>query len=311
MTLFQEIRESKGLSRREAAEILSMSESVINNVETGRTEPRAEHVVVMAEKYKAPELYNYFCSCFCPVGKELSVPYLSPDDTLCKIAVNISDDLKDALESIKRFREISDDDRVDASEKMVFDRYCKTLNSLLKYIETLRLRCMINDAGNATAAVKTEDTAGAQPDSEKNIFRRARNNAGLSQTDAAYDVNLPVKQLSALEKGTTDPRPFDIVSMAYAYKTPQLCNYYCSHYCKIGRALAVPDIDIRPLNEIADQTEVLLTEASDVINAFFHISRDNKISKDEEKQLSEIRETLDLLSVNIRTLNLACRKRGI
>ena len=50
------------------------------------------------------------------------------------------------------------------------------------------------------------------------------------------------------EKVTVQPE--DVVAMAAAYKKPALCNYYCSHECRIGQEY-VPEIELSSLAEIS------------------------------------------------------------
>ena len=50
-------------------------------------------------------------------------------------------------------------------------------------------------------------------------------------------------KIEKFEYETQEPTPYDILQMADAYKRPDLCNYYCSHKCKIGYRY-VPEVEV-------------------------------------------------------------------
>ena len=56
-------------------------------------------------------------------------------------------------------------------------------------------------------------------------------------------------KLEKLENGRTYFNPDDVLLLSEAYETPELCNYYCSHECPIGKKY-VPEIEIKDLSLI-------------------------------------------------------------
>ena len=69
-TRYQLAREELGLSRERASELLqSITPERIEKIETERSLPHPDEVLVMAEKYKKPDLCNYYCANQCPIGQ--------------------------------------------------------------------------------------------------------------------------------------------------------------------------------------------------------------------------------------------------
>lgn len=58
------------MSREKASELLeTIMPERIEKVESGKSLPRPDEVITMAEKYKRPSLCNYYCSNQCPIGQ--------------------------------------------------------------------------------------------------------------------------------------------------------------------------------------------------------------------------------------------------
>ena len=63
-------REELNLTREEASLLLeTMAPERIEKIENERTIPHPDEVLLMAEKYKSPQLCNYYCANECPIGK--------------------------------------------------------------------------------------------------------------------------------------------------------------------------------------------------------------------------------------------------
>ena len=76
---------------------------------------------------------------------------------------------------------------------------------------------------------------------EENIYRKARKNAArkkplLNNCESAQDlVYIERTKLLAIESGDKIPSPDDVLSMSKVYDAPELCNYYCTNQCPIGK----------------------------------------------------------------------------
>ena len=79
--------------------------------------------------------------------------------------------------------------------------------------------------------------------------------------------------------------------MAEVYKAPELCNYYCSHECPIGRKY-VPPIEMTELPAIILETVASLNAVYPLTNRLIEISRD-------ETDLSRTRALISPISRKI------------
>ena len=86
---------------------------------------------------------------------------------------------------------------------------------------------------------------------DKNIYFQSREEAGLTRAQASEIMGfISESRIEKIESEKTTVQPEDVVAMAEAYKKPSLCNYYCSHECRIGEAY-VPEIKLSSLAEIS------------------------------------------------------------
>ena len=104
-----------------------------------------------------------------------------------------------------------------------------------------------------------------------------------------------------------EPAPEDVIRMAEVYKAPELCNYYCSHECPIGRKY-VPPIEMTELPAIILETVASLNAVYPLTNRLIEISRDRQISEDESPDFSNIQENLEKVSLAIEALQLWVEK---
>ena len=79
-TIYQTIREDLELSREKASELLEViTPERIERIENEKTMPHPEEILIMAEKYKVPDLCNHYCANQCPIGEQY-VPEIKVKD---------------------------------------------------------------------------------------------------------------------------------------------------------------------------------------------------------------------------------------
>ena len=136
-TVYQMIREELGLSRQAAADLLVfINEDRIIRIENG-SRPKPDEITIMAEKYQAPQLLNYYCANECELGQEY-VPQIEikelPKITLEMLAVmNRLQKEKDRLIEITYDGEITEDELPD------FVAFEKQLDDMSAVIASLKL----------------------------------------------------------------------------------------------------------------------------------------------------------------------------
>ena len=88
----------------------------------------------------------------------------------------------------------------------------------------------------------------------KTIYQKLREENDLTRENAAELLEfISEDRLERIENEKSEPAPEDVIRMAEVYKAPELCNYYCSHKCPIGRKY-VPPIEMTELPAIILET---------------------------------------------------------
>ena len=136
--VYQTTREERGYTRERAAEVLeALSPERIERIESGKSDPHPDEVLIMAEKYKKPMLCNYYCSNECPIGR-LYVPEVKAKE-LSQTVLEILASLNALYEKKSELVAITVDGKIDDSEREEFRRIQADLESISVAVETLQL----------------------------------------------------------------------------------------------------------------------------------------------------------------------------
>ncbi|MCR4697138.1 MAG: helix-turn-helix domain-containing protein [Lachnospiraceae bacterium] len=141
--VYQLAREEAGMTRLQASdELVFMSDSRIEKIESEKCEPHPDEILAMANAYKKPSLCNYYCSNECPIGQK-TVPELK-EKALAQITlemlstINILSKQKDRLVEITVDGEISDDEMKDFLViKSELDKMTVSIESLKLWIDQM------------------------------------------------------------------------------------------------------------------------------------------------------------------------------
>lgn len=137
-TRYQLAREELGLSREKASELLeTIAPERIEKIESERSLPRPDEVLIMAEKYKTPSLCNYFCARQCPIGQQY-VPEIRSSE-LSDIVLKMLASLNAMDRKKERLIEIAADGAISKDEIDDFVRIQKELERISVTVETLQL----------------------------------------------------------------------------------------------------------------------------------------------------------------------------
>ncbi len=137
-SIYQSFREELGLSRDKASELLeSISPERIERIENGKFPAHPDEVVVMADKYKAPELCNYYCANECEIGKQY-VPEVHVKD-LSRIVLEMLSSLNSVRKKQERLIDITVDGTIDENEIGDFIDIQDELERISVTVETLQL----------------------------------------------------------------------------------------------------------------------------------------------------------------------------
>ncbi len=91
--------------------------------------------------------------------------------------------------------------------------------------------------------------------------------------------------------------------MAKAYKKPELCNYYCTHECRIGKT-SVPEVKISTLSEIVLGMLSALNSLDRQKDRLIDITADGIISDDELPDFVSIQKELDQIDQTVESLKI-------
>ena len=145
----------------------------------------------------------------------------------------------------------------------------------------------------------------------KNIYQTYRENAGLTREKASEAMEVVSEtRIEKIESDKTIPYPDEIMAMSECYKAPDLCNYYCSTECPIGRKYVAP-VQAKELTQIVLEVLATLNSLNKDKDRLIEISADGEVSEDEEKDFSYIKDQLSKISLAVDSLQLWIDKREL
>ncbi len=138
----------------------------------------------------------------------------------------------------------------------------------------------------------------------KNPYFKRREELKLTR-DQASDLleSIPPERIEKIENERVSPHPDEIMIMADKYKSPELCNYYCSNQCPIGERY-VPEIKMQDLSQIVLNTVDSLNTVQDQQRRFINIAADGVIDDAEIDDFVDIQNELEKISIAVETLQL-------
>ena len=128
-----------------------------------------------------------------------------------------------------------------------------------------------------------------------------------SRSNAAETLGIEKTRLARIELGTLIPYPEEVVSMANAYNTPELCNAHCATICPIGQQ-NVTQVNINDFDRLALKALGSLKDIDELRASLIALSEDGSIDTSEEAEFSQILEALDKISQNAIALKLWAKK---
>ena len=136
--IYHKTREGLQLSREAASTLLeSIAPERIEKIENERSLPYPDEVLVMAEKYKQPNLCNYYCANQCPIGQQY-VPEVKIKD-LSQIVLEMLASLNSMNKQRERLIEITVDGHISGDEIKDFISIQEELERISIAVETLQL----------------------------------------------------------------------------------------------------------------------------------------------------------------------------
>lgn len=144
----------------------------------------------------------------------------------------------------------------------------------------------------------------------KNRYQQAREEANLTRAavEDLTDSKLTERKIEKIENGTQNAQPPEVVEMAKLYDKPDLCNFYCTNECEIGKKY-VPQVEtIHDLPQITLSLLSSLNTLENDKNKIIDIVSDGKVTDDEKIAFQEFKDHLSQMSLAIETLKLWAEK---
>ena len=158
----------------------------------------------------------------------------------------------------------------------------------------------------AFAVVQREDTILGKKSikKDKNIYQLSREELELTRESASERMGcISADRIEKIESEKSLAHPDEVMVMADAYKKPNLCNYFCSHECPIGREY-VHEIQPKDLSQIVLEMLASLNTIDKHRDRLIEITADGKIGKDEMTDFQKIQEQLSKISLSVESLRL-------
>lgn len=138
--IYQTTREGLKLTREAASELLeTISPERIEKIESERSMPHPDEVLLMSDQYKQPSLCNYYCANQCPIGQQY-VPEIKVKD-LSQIVLETIASLNAMQTKKNRLIEITVDGQITGDELADFVYIQEELEKISVAVETLQLWC--------------------------------------------------------------------------------------------------------------------------------------------------------------------------
>lgn len=142
----------------------------------------------------------------------------------------------------------------------------------------------------------------------KNIYQQLREENNLTMEQAAEQMQtVSVSRIEKIEANKTLPHADEVLAMSNCYKSPDLCNYFCSNECEIGK-IYVPEVKSKDLAHIVLEMIATLNSLEHDKDRLIEIAADGEISGDEEKDFNYIRGELEKVSQLVDSLQLWLEK---
>ena len=138
----------------------------------------------------------------------------------------------------------------------------------------------------------------------KNVYFQRREELKLTRDQASELLeSITPERIEKIENERVEPHPEEILIMAGKFKSPELCNYYCSNQCPIGKQY-VPEVKIQDLSKIILKMVNSLNTVQDNQRRLINITADGVIDDIEIDDFIDIQEELEKISITVEALQL-------
>ena len=138
----------------------------------------------------------------------------------------------------------------------------------------------------------------------KNVYFQRREELKLTSDQASELLeSITPERIEKIENERVEPHPEEILIMSDRFKSPELCNYYCSNQCPIGKRY-VPEVKMQDLSKIILKMVNSLNTVQDNQRRLISITADGVIDDKEIDDFIDIQEELEKISITVKALQL-------
>lgn len=139
-------------------------------------------------------------------------------------------------------------------------------------------------------------------------YEASENDESLSSREkAAEQLGIDRTRLARIELGSVSPFPDEVAAMARVYNCPELCNYFCSTDCPIGRG-TVKRVEMDDFDRLSLKVLGALKDVGALRDSLIEISEDGKVNDCEREEFNEILESLEKIATTAQALSIWARK---
>ena len=140
------------------------------------------------------------------------------------------------------------------------------------------------------------------------VYHYTREKHGLTRqnvVDETDNINYPINldRLQRIETAKLPIEPAEVLALSKVYKESELCNYYCTNECPIGKQF-VPRVKVKDLEGIVLEMLSSLNTIKKSQDRLIEISADGIIDESEIEDFVDIQEKLEKVSVTVESLKL-------
>lgn len=139
---------------------------------------------------------------------------------------------------------------------------------------------------------------------KNNVFYLQRQKLGLTREQASELLDgITADRIEKIESGKSKPHPDEVLMMAAKYRSPALCNYFCSNVCEIGQKY-VPSVEVKDLSQIVLEMLATFNSLDRMKNRLIDITADGVIDDSELDDFIAIQTELEHISLTVNSLKL-------
>lgn len=128
-----------------------------------------------------------------------------------------------------------------------------------------------------------------------------------SREKASEQLGIDRTRLANIELGNVLPYPEEVKCFAETYNCPEICNFYCSTECPIGKN-TVAKIELDDFDRLALKVLGSLRDIDELRDSIIAVSEDGRVTDCERERFKQILQNLEKISTTANALQIWAKK---